>query len=59
MQNETTVASCDLIAASDVAAPNIFQRIGVLFDRVVREFQNQPLQATSVCLNTPSPVSDR
>ena len=59
VQNETTVASCDLIAASDVAAPNIFQRIGVLFDRVVREFQNQPLQATSVCLNTPSPVSDR
>lgn len=59
VQNGTTVASCDLIATSDVAAPNVFQRIGVWFDRAVREFQNQPLQATSVCLNAPSPVSDR
>lgn len=59
VQNDQVLAQCDLIAASDVTAPNFFQGIGVWFDRLVRQFQNQPTQATSVCLNAPTPVSDR
>ncbi|MDO4442913.1 MAG: D-alanyl-D-alanine carboxypeptidase family protein [Slackia sp.] len=54
-----TIASCDLIAAHDQPAPDFFQRIGVWFDRLIREMQGQPESASSTCLNDPAALSDK
>lgn len=53
-----TVAECDLIAAEAVPAPNVFQEIGVWFDRLVRSLQGQPETATSTCLNSAEAPAD-
>lgn len=57
-QNGTVVAECDLIAAKDQQAPNIFQKVGVFFDRLVRGFQDQPTVAESVLLNSTDAIAD-
>ena len=49
----------DLIAAEDVAAPNIFEGFGIWFARLVADLQGQPSVAASACYNVPTPIMDR
>lgn len=58
-QDGETVAVCNLIAAADQPAPNIFQQFGVWFDRLIRNMQGQPTVAESVCYNQPESPADR
>ena len=51
-QNDHTLATVDLIAAENVAAPSIFERILVGFDRMVRFFTGEPGEAPAEVLAT-------
>lgn len=58
-QDGVTIAECDLVAAESQRAPNFFEEIGVAVDRFIRDMQNQPTVAQSVCFNSPEPLGDR
>ncbi|WP_039993451.1 D-alanyl-D-alanine carboxypeptidase family protein [Slackia sp. CM382] len=58
-QGSERIASVDLIAAEDVAAPNIFEGFGIWFARLVADLQGQPSVAASACYNVPTPIMDR
>lgn len=51
-QRNEEVATVNLIAAKDQPAPNIFQSIGVWFDRLIRGFKGEQKVAQSVEINT-------
>lgn len=51
-QDDHTLATVDLIAAENVAAPSIFERILVGFDRMVRFFTGEPGEAPAEVLAT-------
>ena len=46
-QDGTALATVEVVAAEDVAAPGIFERIMVGFDRLVRFFTGEPSEAPS------------
>lgn len=50
-QRNNVVATAELIACEDALAPNIFESIGVWWDRLVRGFSGQPTVAESVLVN--------
>lgn len=58
-QRNEVVASVDMIAAEDVDAPDLFQGIGVWWDRLFRGFSGQPKAAESVLINTTPLVVDK
>ncbi|WP_139653045.1 D-alanyl-D-alanine carboxypeptidase family protein [Raoultibacter phocaeensis] len=58
-QRNEVMATVDLIAAEDVEAPDLFQGIGVWWDRLFRGFSGQPSVAESVLLNETPLVIDK
>ncbi len=58
-QRNTIVASQDLVACESVAAPGIFERVGIFFDRLVRNFTGAEQHARSVVLNTTTLIVDK
>lgn len=58
-QRNEVVATADVVAAEDVAGPNVFQSIGTWFDRLVRGITGQPQQADTTVLNTMPLVVDK
>ncbi len=58
-QRNQVIATMDLVAAEDVAAPNFFEGIGIWWDRLLRGFSGQPQVAQSVTLNETPLVVDK
>lgn len=58
-QRNTIIASQDLVACESVAAPGVFERIGIFFDRLIRNFTGAEQHARSVVLNTTTLVVDK
>lgn len=58
-QRNTIIATQDLIACEDVAAPDLFQGIGIWWDRLFRGLSGQPQVAASVTLNETPLVNDK
>lgn len=58
-QRNEVVATVDLIAAEDVDAPDLFQGIGVWWDRLFRGFSGQPTVAENVLFNETPLVIDK
>lgn len=50
-QRNKVVATVDLIACEDVAAPNVFEDIGVWWDRLFKGLSGKPTVAESVLVN--------
>ncbi len=50
-QNNSVVAEVDVVACETVAAPNLFEGIGIWWDKAMRSFSNEPTQAESVIIN--------
>ena len=58
-QRNATVATLDLVACEDVAAPDVFQGIGIWWDRLFRGLSGQPQTASAVTLNETPLVVDK
>ena len=58
-QRNNIVASQDLVACESVEAPGIFERIGIFFDRLIRNFTGAEQHAHSVVLNTTDLIVDK
>lgn len=58
-QRNATIATLDLVAAEDVAAPDLFEGIGIWWDRLFRGLSGQPQVASSVTLNETPLVNDK
>lgn len=58
-QRNEVVATVELIAAEDVDAPDLFEGIGVWWDRLFRSFSGQPNVAESALVNTTPLVIDK
>lgn len=58
-QRNATIATYDLVACEDVAAPDFFQGIGIWWDRVFRGLSGQPQTAQSTTLNQTPLVNDK
>ncbi len=58
-QRNNIVASQDLVACESVEAPGIFERIGIFFDRLIRNFTGAEQHARSVVLNTTDLIVDK
>lgn len=58
-QRNEVIATYDLIACEDVAAPDFFEGIGVWWDRLFRGFSGQSQSADSVLLNETPLVVDK
>lgn len=50
-QQNQEIASADLIACEDVAAPSFFESIGIWWDKACRTFSGQPTSAESSIIN--------
>ena len=51
-QRDTELVTLDIVACEDQPAPNIFQTIGIFFERMGREANDEPTVATTAILNT-------
>ena len=58
-QRNQVIATQDLVACKDVAAPSVFERIGIWFDRFMRGFSGGQTVATSQLLNTTPLIVDK
>ena len=58
-QRNATIATLDLVACEDVAAPDVFQGIGIWWDRLFRGLSGQPQAASAVTLNETPLVVDK
>lgn len=58
-QRNVVIAEYDLVACTDVAAPDFFQSVGIWWDRLFRGFSSQPQTATSEVLNTTPLINDK
>ncbi len=58
-QRNEVVATADLVACEDVAAPSFFEGIGIWWDRFFRSFSGAPSQADSVLLNDTPLIVDK
>ncbi len=58
-QRNEVVATMDLVACEDVAAPNVLQRVGVWWNRLLSVFTGQQKVAQSVTLNETPLVNDK
>ena len=58
-QRNQVIATQDLVACKDVAAPNFFEGIGIAFDRFMRGFSGGDKTATSQLLNTTPLIVDK
>lgn len=58
-QRNAVMATVDLIAAEDVNAPDLFEGIGIWWDRLFRGFSGQPAVAESVLYNETPLVVDK
>ena len=52
LQHNEVIAEQELIAAADARGPNLFESIGVWWDRLFRGFANEPTQAENTIVNT-------
>lgn len=57
-QNGTTLATVQLVAAQDQAAPNILEWLLVKLDRLARRVSGQPLQAEAEIINSTTKASE-
>ena len=58
-QRNATIATLDLVACEDVAAPDVLQGIGIWWDRLFRGLSGQPQAASAVTLNETPLVVDK
>ena len=58
-QRNEVIASYDLVACQDVAAPDPLQSIGIWWDRLWRGFSGQPQTADSVVVNQMTLINDK
>ena len=58
-QRNNVIATMDLVACEDLAAPNLLEGIGVWWDRLFRGFSGQQQVAQSVTLNETPLVNDK
>lgn len=58
-QHNNVIATADVVACEDVAGPNIFESIGIWWDRVVRGFTGAAGTAESVVLNQTPLIYDK
>lgn len=58
-QRNRVIATVDIIAAEDYKAPNLFEGVGVWWDRLFRGFSGEQQVAESVGLNEVPLVSDK
>lgn len=58
-QRNQVIAEYDLLAATDVAAPNFFENIGIWWDKLFRGFSGEPQTAESTVLNTTPLLNDK
>ena len=58
-QRNATIATMDLVACEDVAAPGFFEGIGIWWDRLFRGFSGQEQVARSVTVNETPLVVDK
>lgn len=58
-QRNEVVATADLVACEDVAAPSFFEGIGIWWDRFFRSFSGAPAQAESVLYNDTPLIVDK
>ena len=58
-QRNAVVAEMDLIATEEVSAPNLFERIGIWWDRLFRSFSGDDGVADSVIVNETPLINDR
>ena len=58
-QRNAVIATMDLVACEDVAAPNFFEGIGIWWDRLFRGFSGQPQTAQSTTVNETPLVVDK
>ena len=58
-QRNAEIATMDLVACEDVAAPNFFESVGIWWDRLFRGFSGQSTVAQSVTINETPLVVDK
>ncbi|WP_241156498.1 D-alanyl-D-alanine carboxypeptidase [Adlercreutzia sp. ZJ305] len=58
-QGNEVIAEVDLVACEDVAAPGVFESIGIWWDRFIKGFSGEPTTADSVVLNDVSLIYDK
>ena len=58
-QRNAVIATQDLIACEEVAAPDFFEGVGIWWDRLFRGFSGQPQTAQSITLNETPLVVDK
>ncbi|MBX9033095.1 D-alanyl-D-alanine carboxypeptidase family protein [Gordonibacter massiliensis (ex Traore et al. 2017)] len=58
-QRNATIATVDLVACEDVAAPDLLEGIGIWWDRLFRGLSGQPQVASAVTLNETPLVVDK
>ena len=58
-QHNETIATMDLIATESVAAPNVFQGIGIWWNRLLAGFNGSPKVAESVFYNDSTIINDK
>lgn len=58
-QRNETIARYDLVACVDVAAPDLFQSIGIWWDRLLRGFSGQQQTADSIVVNETPLINDK
>ena len=58
-QRNNALITVDLVAAGDVSAPNLFEGIGIWWDRFFRGFSSQPTVATSELVNQTPLVNNK
>lgn len=58
-QRNQVIATCDLVATEEVLAPNLFEGIGVWWDRLFRGFRGEDRVAQSAFYNTTPLLNDK
>ncbi|MGI6105050.1 MAG: D-alanyl-D-alanine carboxypeptidase family protein [Raoultibacter sp.] len=58
-QRNDELITVDLLACEDVKAPDLFEGIGIWWDRLFRGFSNQPTEAESVLINETPLISTK
>ncbi len=58
-QHNETIATMDLVATENVAAPNVFQSIGIWWNRFLAGFNGSPKVAESVYYNDSTLINDK
>ncbi len=58
-QRNQVIATCDLVATEEVLAPNLFEGIGVWWDRLFRGFRGEDRIAQSVLYNKTPLLNDK